>query len=83
MEQTITKPYGKPRARAATIAELSETVIPAFISPVPSAQTLRDWFDAAKIPKFKANISAQRGGGQCYYSTSHVERFFQSRLVPA
>jgi hypothetical protein len=74
---------GKPRARAATIAELRETVIPAFISPVPTSQALRDWFDAARIPKFKTNISAQRGGGCCYYSVSHVEKFFQSRLITA
>jgi hypothetical protein len=83
MSQDIARQTGRPRARAATIAELSETVIPAFISPVPTAQTLRDWFDAARIPKFKSNISAKRGGGQCYYSTAHVEKFFQSRLVPA
>ena len=55
-------------ARLATLDGLLETVIPAFLNPPPSRETLRAWFDAARIPRFKANPSAKRGGGQVYYS---------------
>ncbi len=71
-----------PCARLASLAGLLETTIPAFLHPVPSRETLRDWFDQARIPRFKANPTAKRGGGTVFYSVSAVEKFLQSRTLP-
>jgi hypothetical protein len=67
------------KARLATLDELKQTTIPAFFSPVPSDETLRNWFLAAKVPYFKANPVALRGGGPIYWSVSGVEKFLRSR----
>ena len=73
----------KIQARLATLDELEKTILPVFLSPIPSRETLRSWFDAAKIPRFKNNPSAKRGGGPCYYSVSAVEKLMRSRtMVP-
>jgi hypothetical protein len=69
-------------ARLATLDQLLETTIPVFLSPTPSRETLRNWFDAAGIPRFKSNPSAQRGGGPVFYSVGAVEKFFRSRTLP-
>ena len=69
-------------ARLASLDGLMQTVIPAFFNPVPSRETLREWFDNARIPRFKANPAAKRGGGPVYYSVSAVEKFLQSRTLP-
>jgi hypothetical protein len=69
-------------ARLATLDQLLQTTIPAFLSPCPSRETLRAWFDAAGIPRFKSNPTAQRGGGPCFYSIPAVEKFFRSRTLP-
>jgi hypothetical protein len=69
-------------ARLATLDVLLETTIPVFLSPPPSRGTLRAWFDQARIPRFKANPVARRGGGHVYYSVAAVENFFRSRLTP-
>lgn len=69
-------------ARLASLDGLLETVIPAFLSPPPSRETLRDWFDGARIPRFKANPTAKRGGGPVYYSVAAVEKFLQTRTLP-
>lgn len=50
------------------------------ITPCPCDKTIRQWFDAAKIPRFKSNAGAKRGGGHCYYSMPHVERWLNSRF---
>ncbi len=42
-------------ARLATIKELRETTIAAFLTPVPSHETLRSWFEQARVPRLKAN----------------------------
>lgn len=68
-------------ARLASLDELIENFLPAHIAPVPSRSTLRSWLDAAKIPRFKPNPVAKRGGGQCFYSVPHVERYFKTRLL--
>jgi hypothetical protein len=68
-------------ARLATLSELRQNVIPNFIQPVPCEATIRNWLDAAKVPRFKANPSAQKGGGPCYYSVPHVEKLFR-RMLP-
>jgi hypothetical protein len=69
-------------ARLATLPELEKTTLPVFINPVPSRETLRAWFDDAKIARFKSNPVAKRGGGLVYYSVAGVEKFFRSRTLP-
>jgi hypothetical protein len=69
-------------ARCATLDELLQNVIPAFINPPPTRATLRAWFDREKIPRFKSNPLAKRGGGASFYSVAHVEKFFRSRTIP-
>ncbi len=71
------------QARLATMPVLRETILPNFLSPVPSCDTLRVWFIKAKIPKFKINGAARRGGGPVFYSVSAVEKFLRSRTVTA
>ena len=71
-----------PTARLASLDGLLETIIPAYLTPVPSRETLRDWFDAARIPRFKANPAAKRGGGPVFYSVAAVEKFLQTRTLP-
>jgi hypothetical protein len=70
------------KARLASLDELVRNVLPGFISPVPCKPTLRKWFDTARIPRLKTGLNAKRGGGECYFSVVHVERFFQSRTIP-
>jgi hypothetical protein len=43
--------------RLATLDVLPETTIFAFLDPPPSRETLRGWFDRARIPRFKAGGS--------------------------
>ena len=71
-----------PTARLASLDGLLETIIPAYLTPVPSRETLRDWFDTARIPRFKANPAAKRGGGPVFYSVAAVEKFLQTRTLP-
>jgi hypothetical protein len=73
---------GNCTARLATLDQLLKTVIPAYLEPAPGRETLRDWFDAARIPRFKANPAARRGGGPVFYSVTAVEKFLQSRTLP-
>jgi hypothetical protein len=67
-------------ARLATLDELLTTTIPHFLSPPPKRATLRSWLNRARIPKFKTNIVAKRGGGTVYYSIAAVERMLRSRI---
>ncbi len=69
-------------ARLATLDELLKTVIPAYLTPPPGRESLRDWFDQARIPRFKANPTAKRGGGTVFYSVAAVEKFLHSRTLP-
>jgi hypothetical protein len=69
-------------ARLASLTGLLETTIPAFLHPVPSRETLRSWFDQARVPRFKANPAAKRGGGTVFYSVAAVEKLLQSRTLP-
>ena len=82
MTPTSTTPTSPTTARMATLAVLRETTLPAFIDPIPSNEALRAMFDTAGIPRFKSNMTSKRGGGPCYYSVSHVEKYFRSRLLP-
>ena len=76
------KTNSTPSARLATLEQLLQTLIPAYLSPPPTAETLREWFDAARIPRFKANPAARRGGGPVFYSVAAVEKFLQTRTLP-
>ena len=69
-------------ARLASLDQLLKTVIPAYLAPPPRPETLREWFDEARIPRFKSNPAARRGGGTVFYSVSAVEKFLQNRTLP-
>jgi trehalose utilization protein len=73
----------KIQPRLATLAELREKVLPAFLSPIPTNKTLASWFDAAKVARFKSNPVARRGGGAVFYSVAGVEKFFRQRMGAA
>ena len=69
-------------ARLATLEHLAKTLVAAYLAPPPSHETLRTWFDDARIPRFKANPTAKRGGGPVFYSVAAVEKFLQTRTLP-
>jgi hypothetical protein len=69
-------------ARLASLKELREHVLPNYLLRIPSDETLRAWFDAAKIPRFKANPTCLRGGGYVHYQVSAIERYFERRTAP-
>jgi hypothetical protein len=79
----VTETIKSNQARLATLETLRETTLAVFLNPVPGPETLRAWFDAANIPRFKSNPTAKRGGGPIFYSVAHVEKFFRSRTLPA
>ena len=68
-------------ARAKTLDQLLKDTVPLFLSPAPCRETLRHWFDAANVPRFKANPAAKRGGGPVFYQVSAVEKLFRSRMT--
>ena len=68
-------------ARLADLDQLIENTLPNFISPIPSRETLRAWFDAANVARFKSNPTAKRGGGTVWYSVAGVEKFFRGRTM--
>jgi hypothetical protein len=68
-------------ARLATLDELLLTTLPAFLTPVPKRATVRVWLNNAKIPRFKANPVAKRGGGPAYYSVPAVEKMLRNRTL--
>jgi hypothetical protein len=70
-----------PSARLATIDELLKTTIPAFLAPPPSRDTLRSWLHKARVPKFKANPTAKRGGGPVFYLVPAVEKLLRDRIA--
>lgn len=67
-------------ARTATIEQLLTTTVPLFVTPVPSARTLREWLKKANIRGCKSNPLAKRGGGPAYYNVSAVEKYFRGRV---
>jgi hypothetical protein len=69
-------------ARMATLDQLIETTLPAFLDPLPCKATLRTWLDKAHVPRMKANPLAKNGGGTVFYSVAHVEKLFRSRTLP-
>lgn len=71
----------KSNIRLATLSEIRETTVSAYLSPPPSLETIRDWCDKARVPRFKANPLAKRGGGAVYYSVAAVEKFLRNRTM--
>jgi len=67
-------------ARLATLDQLIENILPNFLAPIPSRDTLRDWFDRAGVQRMKANPGAQRGGGPCYYLVADVEKLMRRTI---
>ena len=66
--------------RLATIEQLQAGCIGVHFNPIPTVATLRNWLTKARIPRFKTNAAAVRGGGVCYYSVPHVERLICAKL---
>jgi len=69
-------------ARLATLDGIIKEVLPLFVHPVPSRDTVRSWLDNANIPRFKSNPTARRGGGPVYYSVAATEKFLRARTLP-
>ncbi|HWN97391.1 MAG TPA: hypothetical protein VNT99_20335 [Methylomirabilota bacterium] len=74
-------PPTKVNARLASLDVLLTTTIPLFLDPLPAKPTLRQWLHDAKVPRFKSNPIAKRGGGPTYYSVTHVEKFLKDRTT--
>ncbi len=72
----------EPKRRMATLTEIMRDILPNFISPVPARETVRDWLDNARVPRFKSNPAAKRGGGHCYYSLAGVEKVLAQKTMP-
>jgi hypothetical protein len=81
MVGVIDQTHVNTTVRLATLDQLIQSILPNFLSPIPSRETLRAWFDRAKIPRFKANPAARRGGGPVFYSVAAVEKFLRSRTL--
>ncbi len=69
-------------ARLATLGQLRESILRVYLNPIPTNETLRSWFDQARIPRYKSNALARRGGGPVYYSVAAVEKFLRLRTLP-
>src|ERR1035441_4811718 len=52
-------------ARLATLDQLIETKLPLFLDPVPSRETLRNWFDAA-VTLYRVGTVKKLPGLRCY-----------------
>jgi hypothetical protein len=68
---------GLPKARLLSLDALREQILPQYLSPIPTRQSLRKWFRT--VPKFKANPLSQRGGGTVYYSVDAVTKILKAR----
>jgi hypothetical protein len=69
------------QARLATMDELIQNVLPLFITPIPSRETLRSWFNRAHVPRLKTSPRAKRGGGALYYDVESVKKFLRCRVA--
>ncbi|HZR17966.1 MAG TPA: hypothetical protein VFE51_11655 [Verrucomicrobiae bacterium] len=68
-------------ARCATLQQLRE-LFKLHLGHTPCDLTIRTRLDEWKVPRFKANPAAKKGGGPCYYSVAHVEKQLRSRMLP-
>ena len=57
----------------ATLAVLRETVLPNFLNPVPTDETLRLWFEKWRVHRYEANPIKKRGG-RVWWSVADVEK---------
>ena len=69
-------------ARLATLKTLREDILPNFLNPVPTNETLRTWFDKARVSRLKSNPAAKRGGGKTFYLISAIEKLMRSGMLP-
>jgi hypothetical protein len=71
-------------AQFATLQTIKTDILPIYLAPqdVPTDETLRAWFDTAKVSRVKTNPAAVRGGGTVYYSVRAIEKYLRSRLLP-
>lgn len=56
---------------------LRRDIVPLFLNPVPSSDTLAAWFRTAGIPHTKANPGARRGGGPVWWHVARVEDYLR------
>ena len=66
-------------ARMVSLDVIQRDIVPLYLDPVPTKETLRVWLK--DVPCFKSNPTARRGGGPAYYSRSHIEKFLRSRTM--
>jgi hypothetical protein len=68
-------------ARMMTTNELLTRVFPNFISPVPTKRALAEMLHRHRIPFWKSNVAAARGGGPVYWQVSAVERLLRQTVT--
>lgn len=66
----------KINAEYVSLEELTRTILPGLLSPLPHRVTLQNWFEAAGVRTIKANPNAPHGGGRIYYKVADVKAFF-------
>ena len=82
LDNGMMKVLTNSNARLATMVVLRETLLPNFLDPIPTNETLRNWFDEARVPRFKSNPLAKRGGGPVFYQVAAVEKLLRTKLLP-
>ena len=68
-------------ARMETVPELLDGVVKMYLNPPPKPATFRQWLKRGRVPCFKSNPAAERGGGTCWYSVAAVERLLAQRTM--
>ena len=64
------------------MAKLKADVLPGYFDELPSDETLRSRFKAARVPFIKCNRAAKRGGGVVFWDIAAVEKHLRSALRP-
>ncbi len=82
MNDQLSATRNSTTARLATLDQLQREILPNFLDPVPSRDALRALFDRARVPRFKTNPLAKRGGGFVFYSVAAVEKLFRAQTLP-
>jgi len=67
--------------RLATLVVLHQ-IAAQHLDPCPPMSTIRTWCNREKVPRFKSNPTAPRGGGTVFYSVPHFEKLLRSRVLP-
>ena len=63
------------------LTTLRRDVLPSFVRPVPTAETLMKWFSRANIAEFYVNREAKRGEGPPYFRKSDAIFVVQTRIA--